>query len=103
MLLICPECGASLKIFSIKTNFSCPSCATELKGNINGPIIAAIILSIVADLIIYPIVYGFAGMDWWPGKTLRVLTSGAILIALYALMINKFGSVEAKDESSKIP
>ena len=103
MSFICPKCGATLKTFSVKANFNCPSCATKLRGKIIGPIIAAIILSIIADLIVYPIVYGFAGMDWWPGITLRVIISSVILITLLAFMINIFGSVEAKDESPKIP
>ena len=103
MSLACPKCGVPIKALSVQTHFICPSCASALEGKSNYPIILAIVLSIIADLIIYPIVYSVAGTDLWPGVALRIFFSGAIFIALVALLVGKFGSVEAKDGTPTLP
>ena len=94
MSLGCPECGATLKTFNIKPHFTCPSCKAELRGKVIGPIVAAIIISTIADSIIFPIVYTHYGMDWWPGLTIRIIASGTVFFILMALMINVFGVIE---------
>ena len=103
MPIICPKCGHKLKVFNIKASFTCPSCKSELRGKITGAIISAILVSIIADLIIFPISYNLSGTNWWPGMVARVIASAVILFGALAFMINKFGSVEARDDLPKSP
>jgi len=98
MSLICPNCEARLKAFTIKAHFSCPSCKTKLSGKITGPIITAIVISMIADSFIYSYVYSTYGTDWWPGVVIRVIASGSVFFVLWAFMINVFGRVAFADE-----
>lgn len=102
MSLTCPKCEVPIKVQCIKENFSCPSCGSALEGNVNGPFLGAIVLSTIADLIIYPFVYSLAGTDWWPGIALRIFISGAVFISLGVVLMEQYGSVKAKDETQPL-
>ena len=93
MAAVCPKCGGSLKPFSIRSRFKCPSCSTNLKGHLAGPLVATIVLWQLADMFLYPLFHLLAG-DAWPTIILRSLISVCVGLPLYMLLVTRFAEVD---------
>lgn len=96
MALNCPKCGLSLNASKIRNHFACPHCTAKLRGSASGAFVAGIVICILADLIIYPVVYSQLG-DAWPMRLLRIVLSGCIGIPAILMLIGFFGKVEIDD------
>ena len=96
MRIPCPQCGALLNVSSIRRHFVCQSCSSKLKGNTTGPEIAGIVMWILADLVIYPMVYMNLGFGW-PAHAVRIGIDGCIVFPLYLMLIRAFVIIELDD------
>ena len=100
MTLVCPQCDKSLSASRIRKHFTCPGCAAKLKGSTAGPTTAGIVLWILADLILYPLVYFELG-NTALSHAVRIGASGCIGIPLVLMLISAFGHVTLYDAEEK--
>ena len=99
MAAICPKCGASIKPFSVRSNFVCRFCSALLNGKILVPVIWAIAIWQLADIFFYPLFQQMAG-DTWLAFALRTLVSACIGLFLYRALAGKFATIEIADDTS---
>ena len=100
MSLDCPKCKNSVGTLNLRESFTCSQCSAKLVGKFNGAFIWAIVLSTLADLVIYPIVYSNFGSNWWPGIAIRITVSTLVFIGLLALFTNIMGTIEVSNEQN---
>lgn len=93
MSLVCPKCKATIKAFSIKKHFNCPSCSTKLTTDIKGPVIAGATIWTIIEFIVAEILYSHFGRVW-ESQVLKILISTAIGLPIMFLLIDKFGSLK---------
>ena len=96
MTTLCPNCKKAVLWWRLRSEFSCPNCASPLSAKTNKAFIATVVLWILADIPVKLFLFAAFGTESLIGVFARTLVSGIVGWVLASIIVGRFSTITAR-------